>query len=137
MRLTNTCYALRGLHLITIPRIIRFVRGSLPLISRLWLRRHAMRIQSIQGLSVAALLTTVITVAAQTMPVVEADVCVLRPSMVTDNASIQLASLFVSDRSEQASLFSDAPLFIYAMNEVARESDGVDLVDVNSVTSCT
>ena len=95
-----------------------------------------MRIQSIQGLAFAGLLTAVITVAAQTMPAAEADVCVLRPTSVADNATVELASLFQSDRAD-ASLFENAPLFIYAMNDAARESDGVELIDVSGVTSCT
>ena len=95
-----------------------------------------MRIQSIQGLAFAGLLTAVITVAAQTMPAAEADVCVLRPTSVADNATVELASLFQPARAD-ASLFENAPLFIYAMNDAARESDGVELIDVSGVTSCT
>jgi hypothetical protein len=44
--------------------------------------------------------------------------------------------MFTSDDRAEASLFSDAPLFIYAMNDVARASDGIDLIDVSDVTSC-
>jgi hypothetical protein len=96
-----------------------------------------MRIQSIQGLAFAGLLTAVISAAAQTMPTAEADVCVLRPSSIADNAAVELASLFRSDDHADASLFENAPLFIYAMNDVARQSDGVELIDVSGVTSCT
>ena len=95
-----------------------------------------MGIRSIQALAFAALTTAAIVVAAATIPSTEADVCVL-PTTTADNGSVQLAAMFTNDSdTAEASLFSNAPLLIYAMNEVARESDGVTLVDVSDVTSC-
>lgn len=93
-----------------------------------------MGIQSVQTLAFAGLVTAAIAFAAQTTPLTQADVCVA--PMIATSGSIELAAMFTSDDRAQASLFSDAPLFIYAMNEVARESDGVDLIDVSDVTSC-
>lgn len=93
-----------------------------------------MATQTISALAFAGLLTVAIGVAAQTAPSREADVCVLPQA---DTSKVELAALFSADtpRQEQT-LFSDAPLFIYAMNEAARDSDGVMLVDVNPVASC-
>jgi len=95
-----------------------------------------MGVRAIPALAFTSLMTAAITVAAATLPSAEADVCAL-PSTTADAGHIQLAAMFTqgADREEH-SLFSDAPLFIYAMNEVARESDGVTLVDVSDVTSC-
>jgi hypothetical protein len=95
-----------------------------------------MGIQSIQGLAFAGLITAAIMVAVETTPSTKADVCVL-PTTAADSAAIEFAAMFRDDSDRvEASLFNDAPLFIYAVNEVARESDGVTLVDVSDVTSC-
>ena len=54
-----------------------------------------------------------------------------------NDGAIALAALFTRDaKFENASLFSEAPLFIYAMNDAARATDGVVLVDIGGVTSC-
>jgi hypothetical protein len=91
--------------------------------------------RAIPALAFAGLMTVAIAVAAETAPSREADVCAL-PQIVADAGHVELASMFTNDAREELTLFSDAPSFIYAMNEDARESDGVTLVDVSEITSC-
>jgi hypothetical protein len=91
--------------------------------------------RAIPALAFAGLMTVAIAVAAQTAPSREANVCML-PQALADTSHVELASLFTNDAREELTLFSDAPSFIYAMNEDARQSDGVTLVDVSDVTSC-
>ena len=93
--------------------------------------------RTISALALAGLTTASISFAAATIPTLEADVCAL-PATVAAAGRVELAAMFTNgdaDRDE-TNLFSDAPLLIYAMNDVARESDGVTLVDVSGVTSC-
>ncbi|MBI1212345.1 MAG: hypothetical protein GC190_12845 [Alphaproteobacteria bacterium] len=93
--------------------------------------------RTIPALAFAGLVTVAIAVAAQTAPLREADICAL-PQTQADRSQVELASMFTDDSArEPRSLFSDAPLFIYAMNDVARASDGVTLIDVKGVASCT
>jgi len=96
-----------------------------------------MATRTIPALAFAGLMTASVAFAAQPIPANEADVCAL-PAPLADAGDVKLAALFTNsdaDRDKE-DLFSDAPLLIYAMNEVARESDGVMLVDVSGVTSC-
>jgi len=96
-----------------------------------------MTTRAIPALAFAGLMTASIAFAAQSVPSRDTDICAL-PTVTADIGGVELASMFTSndaDRDER-SLFSDAPLFIYAMNKTARESDGVTLVDVSGVTSC-
>lgn len=96
-----------------------------------------MATRAIPVLAFAGLMTASIAFAAATIPAADADICAL-PTMAADAGHVALASMFTNtdtDRDEQ-NLFSNAPLFIYATNDVARESDGVTLVNVSGVTSC-
>ena len=91
--------------------------------------------RAMPALAFAGLMTVVIAVAVQTAPSREADVCVL-PQTFADNGRVELAAMFTNKAQRpELALFNDAPLFIYAMNDVARASDGVTLVDVSDVTS--
>jgi hypothetical protein len=91
--------------------------------------------RAMPALAFAGLMTVAIAVAVQTAPSREADICVL-PQTVAEEGHVELAAMFTNDTQRaDRTLFSDAPLFIYAMNDVARASDGVTLVDVSDVTS--
>ena len=94
-----------------------------------------MDIRSIQLFAFALLSLAATTVALQTTPSNASNVCTLK--MAADDAAVDLAALFAPDAEfADAGLFRNAPLLIYAMNDVARESDGTTLVDVSGVTSC-
>jgi hypothetical protein len=97
----------------------------------------SMGTRAISALALAGVMTASIAFAAATMPTTEADVCAAAPTLA-DAGQIELAAMFTANNADrdEHDLFSDAPLFIYATNEVARESDGVTLVDVSDVTSC-
>ena len=90
--------------------------------------------RSMQFLSFAVLSIVAAGVVAQTAPASEADVCRLT---IAPEGSVELAAMFTRDSEfADAGLFADAPLFIYAMNDVAFESQGATLVDVSDVTHC-
>lgn len=94
--------------------------------------------RTITALAFAGLMTSSIAFAVQSMPTSTADICAL-PATFADPGRVELASMFTNNDagSHDRNLFRDAPAFIYAMNEVARESDGVKLVDVRGVASCS
>ena len=91
--------------------------------------------RTIPALAFASLVTVAIAVAAQTTPLRAADVCAL-PQATASTGNVELAAMFTNDARVEQTLFNDAPLFIYAMNDAARTSDGVTLLDVSDVTSC-
>lgn len=94
-----------------------------------------MGIRSLQLFAFALLSFAATAVAFQTTPSNASNACTLK--MAADDASVDLAALFAPDAEvADAGLFGNTPLFIYAMNDVARESDGTALVDVSGVTSC-
>ena len=94
-----------------------------------------MGIRSIQFFALGLLSAATAAIAIQTTPSDAANVC--RLAAASDEGAIELAAMFTPDAEfTNANLFRNAPILIYATNDVAREYDGVTLVDVSNVTSC-
>jgi hypothetical protein len=94
-----------------------------------------MGIRSIQFLALGALTAAATLVAAQTTSLRAANEC--RLTVATDDASaMEFAAMFTSNNDADSNVFADSPLFIYAANDIAVESEGVMLLDVSDVTNC-